>query len=144
MKNSPADIEGKSHSHRILLVDDDTDTVQVLRQGLELKGLQVDAYSSPQKALQSFKPDMYDLAIIDIKMPDMNGFQLYREIKKRDSAITACFLSAFEIHEDEFKKVFPSMGQVKAILKKPISINELFKQITPLLKLSAAARAAPG
>jgi two-component system response regulator TrcR len=76
LKNSPADIEGKSHSHRILLVDDDADILQVFRQELELKGLQVDAYSSPQKALQCFKPDVYDLAILDIKMPDMNGFQL--------------------------------------------------------------------
>jgi DNA-binding response OmpR family regulator len=144
LKTSRTDIKCKFHNHRILLVDDDEDIVEVLKRGLELEGLQVDAYSSPQEALQSFKPDRYDLAVLDIKMPGMNGFQLYREIKKQDHAITACFLSAFEIHEDEFRKVFPSMNQVKAILKKPISINELLKQITPLLKLSVADREAPG
>jgi two-component system, OmpR family, response regulator ChvI len=143
LKTSRTDIKCKFHNHRILLVDDDEDIVEVLKRGLELEGLQVDAYSSPQEALQSFKPDRYDLAVLDIKMPGMNGFQLYREIKKQDHAIPACFLSAFEIHEDEFRKVFPSMNQVKAILKKPISINELVKQITPLLKLSAADREAP-
>ena len=144
MKTPSADIEGKFHNRRILLVDDDEDILEVLRRGLELEGLKVDAYSSPQKALQSFKPNKYSLAILDIKMPDMNGFQLYREIKRRDPEINACFLSAFEIYDNEFKKVFPSMDQVKAIIKKPISINELLKQITPLLKLSELAREASG
>jgi DNA-binding response OmpR family regulator len=76
-------------------------------------------------------------------MPDMNGFQLYREIKKRDHTITAYFLSAFEIHSSEFKKVFPSMGEIKAIIKKPVSIHQLLNQIAPSLKISAAAKATP-
>jgi two-component system, OmpR family, response regulator ChvI len=136
------DIEDKATNQRILLVDDDADIVKVFKRGLELKGFQVDAYHSPLEALQSFKPDRYDLAILDIRMPDMTGFQLYREIKKRDPAIVACFLSAFEIHEDEFKKVFPSMGAgVKAIMKKPVSINELLKQTISILERAAAARA---
>jgi len=58
------------------------DIVEVFRRGLEQKGLQVDAYSSPQEALRSFKPNMYDLAILDIRMPVMSGFELYREMKK--------------------------------------------------------------
>jgi two-component system, OmpR family, response regulator ChvI len=136
------DIKGKSHNHRIFLVDDDPDIVKLLSQGLGLKGLQVDGYSSAQEALQSFKPNVYDFAILDIRMPDMNGFQLYREIKKRDYAITAYFLSAFEIHPSEFKKVFPSMGEIKAIIKKPVSIHELLNQIAPSLKMSAATKAA--
>jgi two-component system, OmpR family, response regulator ChvI len=109
--------------------------VQVLRQGLELKGLQVDAYGSPQEALQCFKPDVYDLAILDIKIPDINGFQLYREMKKLYPTTTACFLSAFEIRHDEFKKVFPSMRQVKAIFKKPISINELLSKFYSFIEV---------
>lgn len=106
--------------------------------------MRVDAYVSPQEALRSFNPNTYDLAILDIRMQGMTGFQLYREMKKRDSSITACFLSAFEIQADEFKSVFPSMDGVKAIIKKPISINELLNEITPFLKVPAAARAAPG
>ena len=141
LKALRTDIGSKAPNNRILLVDDDHDILQFLKQGLELKGLQVNAYSSAQEALQSFKPDVYDLAILDIRMPDMNGFQLYREIKKLDHAITAYFLSAFEIHPSEFKKVFPSMGEIKAIIKKPVSIHQLLNQIAPSLKISAAAKA---
>jgi DNA-binding response OmpR family regulator len=136
-------IKAKSKEHRILLVDDDPDMLEVLRRELKVKGLQVDAYTSPQEALQSFKPDVYDLAILDIRMPAMTGFQLYREMKKVDSAIAVCFLSAFEIQPDEFKSVFPSIDSVKAIIKKPISINSLLKQITPFLRLSPHAREDP-
>ena len=120
---------------RILLVDDEPDVVEVFGRGLRLKGMQVDVYTSPQEALESFKPNTYDLAILDIRMPDMTGFQLYREMKKRDPSITTCFLSAFEMQANEFKSVFPSMDGVKAIIKKPISINELLNEITPFLEI---------
>jgi DNA-binding response OmpR family regulator len=132
--------EGESSKHRIVLVDDDAEIVEVLRRGLKVKGLQVDAYTSPQEALQSFKPDAYDLAILDIRLPAMTGFRLYREMKRRDPAIEVCFLSAFEIQPDEFKSVFPSMDGVKTIIKKPISINALLKHISPFLRMSARAR----
>jgi DNA-binding response OmpR family regulator len=135
--------EGICKKLRILLVDDEPDVVEVFGRGLKLKGMQVDAYTSPQETLESFKPNRYDLAILDIRMPDMTGFQLYREMKKRDPSITTCFLSAFEIQANEFKSVFPSMDDVKAIIKKPISINELLNEITPFLEIPAAARAAP-
>jgi response regulator RpfG family c-di-GMP phosphodiesterase len=76
--------------------------------------------------------------------PDMTGFQLYREMKKCDPSITTCFLSAFEIQADEFKSVFQSIDGVKAIIKKPLSINELLIEIAPFLKILLAARAASG
>src|SRR3712207_1716141 len=112
--------------------------------GLKVKGLQVHAYTSPQEALESFKPGAYDLAILDIRMPSMTGFQLNREMKKKDQTVAVCFLSAFEIQPDEFKSVFPSMDGVKNIIKKPLSINELLNQITPFLRMSAPAREGPG
>ena len=67
----------------------------------------------------------------------MNGFILYRKLKEQDPNLGACFLSAFEIHKDEFKKVFPSMADsVKKIIKKPVTISNLIKEITPILKTS--------
>ena len=138
MKTTFADIESKSKKDMILLVDDDPDLVKVFKRGLKAKGLLIDAYTSPREALQSFKPNTYDLAILDIRMPEMTGFQLYREIRNRDPTITVCFLSAFEIQPDEFRILFPSMDGLKTIIKKPVSIYELLKQITPFLKMSAA------
>ncbi|MDQ5876771.1 MAG: MEDS domain-containing protein [Thermoproteota archaeon] len=130
---------------RVLLVDDETDIVHVLKQGLEVNGFEVDAYDSPQQAINSFKPNLYDLAILDIRMPGLNGFALQRQMKKIDPALTTCFLSAFEIHPQEFEKMFPSMADsVKTIIKKPVRISNLIKEITPFLKMSAVARARSG
>ena len=133
------------HHYNVLLVDDETDIVGDLKRGLEIKGFQVDAYDSPQEAIDYFKPNVYDLAILDIRMPRLNGFALYRQMKKIDPSLTACFLSAFEIHPEEFKKVFPSMADsVKTIIKKPVTINNLIKEITPFLWISVVARARRG
>jgi DNA-binding response OmpR family regulator len=137
-------VESMKQQYRILLVDDEADILHVLKRGLEINGFQVDAYRSSQEVLDSFKPNTYDLAILDIRMPGLSGFQLYRGIKKVDSAITACFLSAFEVHPNEFQIVFPSMREVKAIIKKPVSINHLLSEIAPLLRISAIARARSG
>lgn len=130
--------------YRILLVDDEEDILHVLKRGLKINGFQVEGYSSPQEVRVSFKPSKYDLAVLDIRMPGLSGFQLYREIRKIDPIITACFLSAFEVNPNEFKIVFPSMIEVKAIIKKPVSINHLLREITPLLRISSVARARSG
>src|SRR5918997_2930058 len=130
---------------RILLVDDEADILHILKRGLEANGFDVDVFASSQEAINSFKQDTYDLAILDIRMPGLNGFALYRQMKKIDPSLTACFLSAFEIHPEEFKKVFPSMADsVKMIIKKPVINTNLIKEITPFLKISAVARARRG
>ena len=150
MKHSSVSSSGKPTSalkdhFRILLVDDEADIVHVLKRGLEIHGFEVDAYDSPQQAINSFKPNVYDLAILDIRMPGLNGFALFRQMKKIDPALTTCFLSAFEMHPQEFEKVFPSMAHnVKTIIKKPVTINNLIKEITPFLKMSAVVRARSG
>jgi hypothetical protein len=78
-------------------------------------------------------------------MPGLIGFTLYRQMKKIDPSLTACFLSAFEMHPEEFKKVFPSMADsVKTIIKKPVTISNLIKEINPFLRISAVARARKG
>jgi CheY-like chemotaxis protein len=127
---------------KILLVDDDQDVIDVLKRGVELESekkeqrLQVNSFSSPREALKSFEPGVFDLAIIDIRMPGMNGFELYRELRALDRTITICFLSAFEMHE-EFKKLFPSMSDsIKTIIQKPITAQRLLKEIQLFLKMS--------
>ncbi len=113
---------------RIAVVDDEPDITNVLKKGLERHGFAVDIFNDPHAALASFQPKYYDLMIIDIRMPRINGFDLYRQLKKRDTSVKICFLTAFQIYYEEFRKMFPAID-VKAFIRKPISISNLVNQI---------------
>ena len=121
----------RRNGRHILIVDDERDITTSLKMGLERNGFAVDAYNDPKEALANFRPNQYDLAIFDIRMPVMNGFQLYREFKKLDGQTDICFLTAFDVYGGEFAKVFPDV-HVKAFLKKPMSIAELMKRLNEL------------
>jgi DNA-binding response OmpR family regulator len=141
LRDTPRITNGKWKRYQILFVDDDEDIVKVLSKGLEHEGFDVDRYTSSEQALASFRPGKYDLAIRDIRMPGLNGFSLCRRLKEMDPTISACFLSAFEIHPDEFKKVFPSIGSnIATIIKKPTTIRNLVRKITPILDMTSSAR----
>jgi DNA-binding response OmpR family regulator len=117
---------------RIAVVDDEPDITTIFKKGLERHGFAVDTFNDPQAALASFKPSYYDLMIIDIRMPRINGFDLYRELKKRDNSVRVCFLTAFEIYYEEFRKLFPTID-VKAFIRKPVSISNLVNQIHAII-----------
>ncbi|MGI0024145.1 MAG: response regulator, partial [Nitrososphaera sp.] len=76
----------------------------------------------------------YDLMIIDIRMPKLNGFDLYRELKKKDGSVRVCFLTAFEIYYEEFRKLFPSI-EVRAFVTKPVTISSLVNLISAKLNV---------
>jgi two-component system, OmpR family, response regulator ChvI len=109
---------------RILLVDDEPDVLASVREGLERQGFNVDAFDDPLKALQRFKTHSYDIALLDVKMPDMNGFQLYREILKLDSAVKVRFFTAFEEYREEFRRAFPELDE-RRFIKKPTTLARL-------------------
>jgi DNA-binding response OmpR family regulator len=113
---------------RVAIVDDEPDITTVLKRGLENNGFVVDAFNDPQAALTRFKPGNYDMMIIDIRMPKLNGFDLYRELKKKDEHVKVCFLTAFEIYYEEFRKMFPTID-VRAFVRKPVSIASLVSQV---------------
>jgi DNA-binding response OmpR family regulator len=112
---------------RIAVVDDEPDITNVLKKGLERHGFAVDTFNDPQAALATFQPMYYDLMIIDIRMPRINGFDLYRQLKKKDTGVKVCFLTAFQIYYEEFRKMFPSID-FKAFIRKPVSISNLINQ----------------
>ena|SRR3982074_3341701 len=85
-------------SMRILVVDDEPDINTTLEKALEQNGFKVDSYECPLMAFENFKPYYYNLAILDSKMPQMNGFSFYREIKKLDTNLRICFLTAGEMY----------------------------------------------
>jgi DNA-binding response OmpR family regulator len=125
-------------SNKILVVDDEPDNSLIFSMALEDNGFVVDRFTDPQLALSSFKADAYDLLLIDIKMPKMNGFELYREIRKMDNKVKVCFLTAFgEGYSNEFKKQFPNSIAVTTaadFIRKPIAIDDLVKKIKSKLE----------
>ena len=83
---------------RLLLVDDDVDITNSFSLALEDSGLfLVDAYNDPLLALSNYRPNSYDLLLLDINMPKMNGFELYDKIKVLDNKVKACFISANDV-----------------------------------------------
>ena len=101
---------------RILLVDDERDINTVVKKGLERVGFKVRAFNNPLDALSNFEAGSYDVALLDIRMPSMNGFELYKKLRAIDSKIKVCFITAFEMYEEEFKKLFPSY-EVRCFIK---------------------------
>jgi CheY-like chemotaxis protein len=119
---------------RILVVDDEYDTNLTLKVVLEESGFEVDSYTDPQAALRNFKTGLYDLALIDMRMPVMNGFGLYNEIRKLDRKFKICFLTAAEdtYYETFRKQAYPNDDE-NCILRKPIENELLIKQIKSII-----------
>ena len=113
---------------RILLVDDEHDITFSLRIGLENNGFAVDIFNDPQEALSNFKAGLYDLLLIDVKMPKMNGFELYQEIEKMDNKAKVCFITAFEVYYNSLRELFPTV-KVDCYIKKPVTTDELVQRI---------------
>ncbi len=111
-----------------MVVDDDKDLTSVMKTTLEDAGYAVDAFNDPEKALSVYERGKYGLIILDIRMPGMNGFELFRELKRKDSEAKICFLTGFEVYESEFHKLFPDM-MVAGFLKKPMSTSGLVAEI---------------
>jgi DNA-binding response OmpR family regulator len=99
---------------------------------LEKNGFIVDSYENPLLALDNFKPHYYVLLILDIKMPKMNGFSLYREIKKLDRKMKVCFLTAGEMYLGAYSDIFSSLP-ANCFIRKPITNEELLEHIDEIM-----------
>ena len=119
---------------RILVVDDEPDLTMICSLALQYHGFKVDTFNDSQEALSNFKPDYYDLVILDIKMPNMDGFELYDKIKKKDDKVKICFLTASELYYEEFRKKEYSALDKNLFLKKPIDNDDLLKEVNKIMK----------
>ena len=121
------------HKVKILfIVDDERDICLTLKNVLEDNGFVVHAFDDPLLALENFRKDLYDLLILDIKMEKMDGFQLYREIKKIDNKVKICFLTASEMDYNKFgKELFPALDE-NCFIQKPIQNETLTKIINEI------------
>ena len=116
-----------SGNNRLLLVDDEPDIIFTFKKGLEANGFVVDAFIDPVLALSNFKPGVYGLLLLDVKMPQINGFELYEKIKKIDSKVKACFITAHEVYYESLREIFPTMDLDCYV--KPIEIEDLVNHI---------------
>jgi DNA-binding NtrC family response regulator len=129
-----SDNNNKKPLARLLIVDDDSDIVQILKMSLVKHGFSVEAFTNPQDALQSFKSDAesYCLVLSDIRMPMLSGIQLSKKVKEINPDVKVVLMTAFEIRDNEFSKVFPS-SQVDGFVQKPIGIQDLTGKILSLI-----------
>ena len=93
----------------------------------------VDVFTDSITALNNFQADSYDLIVIDVRMPNMNGFELYKKIKERDNKVKICFLSASQYTYEEFKKYYP-MVEENCFIEKPIQLDELANKVKRFLE----------
>jgi two-component SAPR family response regulator len=123
---------------RILVVDDDHDVAITLKAILEgeeesSKEFELDVFNDPTLALSNFKVGWYDLLLLDILMPKMNGFELYQQLKNIDHKVKVCFITAYEIYYRALRDLFPTI-EVDCFIAKPIGKKELVSRIKSELK----------
>jgi DNA-binding response OmpR family regulator len=115
-------------------VDDENDITSMLAKGLERHGgFLVASFNDPLLALQNFKPDYYDLLILDVKMPNMGGIELYRRLKAASSGKSkVLFFTAYDSGDEEIRKIFPELGK-NNFIRKPARIIELIDRVKSLI-----------
>jgi two-component system, OmpR family, response regulator ChvI len=119
---------------RLMIVDDEADITNSFSLALEDSGLfVVDTYNDPLVALSNYRPNSYDLLLLDIKMPKMNGFELYNQIKKLDNNVMVCFISAYDVDYIALEEQYSSLERDSLIpnniIRKPIEVSKLIERI---------------
>jgi CheY-like chemotaxis protein len=121
--------ESPLYPKKILLVDDDPDITLAFKVGLEDdKSFEVYAYTDPLEALSSFKPHFYDLLLVDINMPKMNGCELCSRILEIDVNVRICFITAGDTNIEALREVYPT-SSLGCFIKKPVTISHLIKRL---------------
>ena len=121
----------QAKKYRVMIVNGEQDITTIFKIGLENNEFVVTTFD-PLEALSKFRLRLYDLLILDIRMPGMNGFQLYQKIRDIDNKVKVCFLTAFDEFHGAFKTSFPFLEEVKCYLKKPITVRDLVKRLADL------------
>jgi DNA-binding response OmpR family regulator len=132
----------KPMKSKIMTVDDEPDVAVTLRAVLQQSGLfEVDSFTDPQQALSSFAPRKYDLVILDIRMPKMDGFDFYRKIRALDKEISVCFLTAVN-NFNEYRAIYPDIvSKIEndidtCVIDKPADSKQLIGKIIKVLKIA--------
>jgi two-component system cell cycle response regulator len=127
----------------ILVVDDEPDICMVYQMVLEDAGYQCSPYTDPVQALREFKPYFYDLILLDIKMPVLNGFELCKKIIELDKTVHIVFITAAEEYYEQFRtQRYPEIGKINYI-QKPVSNEELVQIVEKVVPNSISIVSKP-
>ena len=114
-------------------MDDEYDVNFVIKLVLEKNGFKVDSFTDASEALENFRPGLYDLVILDVKLPTMDGFRLYEKIKKLDDNVVICFLTAADnVYYKILKKHYPSVNE-NCVIHKPVDNESVLRIIKSVL-----------
>jgi len=116
---------------RILIIDDDIDINNLFKIFLEYDGYNVDAFTDPIDALYFFRKNAYDLVLLDLKMPKMNGMVLYEKLQNIDPNLLFCFITANKEYIEHLKKSIADIEKI--VIYKPILLSELRSKVHSLL-----------
>ncbi|MFZ0740932.1 MAG: response regulator [Nitrososphaeraceae archaeon] len=122
-------------SKRVLIVDDDPDITLTFKKGLEAENekssnlfFEVSTYNDPINALSEFKPNLYDLLLVDINMPKMDGLEFSAKILEQDINVRVCFITATEINTRALREQYSSLS-IGCFIKKPVTIENLVERV---------------
>lgn len=121
-------IEEKRLSKVVLIVDDDPDMTSIFSLGLQDEGFEVYTYNDPLEVLSQFRPNFYDLLLVDISMPKINGIDLSRQLLELDPNVKICFITAGEANIEVLRELYPTRG-IGCFIRKPVTIDQLVRRV---------------
>ena len=96
--------------------------------GLQDEGFEVYTYNDPLEALSQFRPNFYDLLLVDISMPKMNGIDLSRQLLELDPNVKICFITAGEANIEVLRELYPTRD-IGCFIRKPVTIDQLVRRV---------------
>lgn len=139
-KPSNAGNEFGESMKQVLVIDDDLDSAIAIRsclesyfkkdtQGSEFQVLEVTMFSDPVTALAEFKPYYYDLLLVDINMPTVNGYDLVEKVTRLDLNIKVCFMSSGEVNHEAIREIRHHVKSIGCFIKKPSTRDHLLNRV---------------
>ena len=123
---------------KILLIDDEPDLTYTIKKILEDNEFEVDEFNDSILALDNYQTNFYDLVILDIKMPKMDGFELYIKLREKDPKVKICFLTASEMYYEKFRKTRSEFGRIieeECFIQKPIKSEDLIRKLEDIMNI---------
>jgi CheY-like chemotaxis protein len=136
-KRGQKDAKQLSLSRRILIIDDDPDITFTFKKGLEMQNqddyktrkYEVQVHNDPVIALSEFKRDFYDLLLVDINMPKLNGFEFAKAVLALDVNVKLCFMSSGHINQEALRELYPAVG-IGCFIIKPVTLDNLTRRVS--------------